>query len=75
VIQDGLDAGGVTRRLYTGAVFLTQIATYAGIYDEDRGCELIDFGGRNRGFPGSTLTYPDQGRFLAEGITGDGNYA
>jgi len=75
VIQDGLEAGGVTRRLYTGAVFLTQIATYAGIYDEDRGCELIGFEGRNRGFRRSTLTYPDRDRFLAEGITGNGNYA
>jgi hypothetical protein len=45
VVADGLAASGITRRVYDGAVFLTQVALYAGIYDDAAGCALIDFPG------------------------------
>ena len=45
VVADGLAARGITRRVYDGAVFLTQIALYAGIYDDQAGCALIGFPG------------------------------
>lgn len=71
VIQHGLAADSTTRKLYTGAIFLTQIAAYAGIYDAKRGSPLIDFPG---GFRGATVGYPDPERFLASPQTSDGNY-
>ncbi len=73
VIQDGLAAGGVTGRLYSGAVFLAQITYYAGVYDPERGCELIDFDGCFRGR--DELSYPEPRRFLAASLTVDGNPA
>src|SRR5262245_119241 len=45
VVADGLATHGLTRRIYDGAVFLTQIALYAGIYDDAGGCTLIDWPG------------------------------
>lgn len=75
VVQDGLGADAVTRRLYRGAVFLAQIAVYAGIYDDARGAPLSRFEGRYR-FPGiAATTHPNPERFLARAITPDGNPA
>lgn len=75
VIRDGLHADDTTRRLYTGAVYLAQVSIYAGIYDDERGCPLIDFEGRFHPRPLAEFTYPTPGRFLAAGVTADGNYA
>ena len=72
VISDGLAADGTTRKLYGGAIFLAQVSFYAGIYDDDTGCRLIDFPGRYRGDP---VSYDDAQRFLPEGLTPSGNYA
>ena len=38
VIADGLAADGTTKKLYRGAIYLTQVSIYAGIYDDDAGC-------------------------------------
>ena len=35
VIMEGLEGDATTRKLYRGAIFLTQVAIYAGIYDGD----------------------------------------
>lgn len=75
VLRDGLAADGTTRRLYTGAIFLAQVSTYASIYDDERGCPLIAFEGRYRVRPLDETTYPDPGRFLAVATTLDGNVA
>jgi len=75
VVRDGLHADGTTRRLYTGAAFVAQLSTYAGVYDDERGCPLIEFEGRYRPRPLDQVTYPSPGRFLAAGVTTDGNYA
>jgi hypothetical protein len=75
VVQAGLDADPLTRRLYGGAILLAQIAVYGGIHDDKRGSPLIAFEGSRpfRGF--DELTYPDPHRFLAPALTADGNPA
>ncbi len=74
VIEDGLAADSTTQRLYNGAIFLAQLAFYAGIFDDSKGCRLIDFDGRFRGVPLADQTYPNQEFYLARGLTADGNY-
>jgi hypothetical protein len=73
IVRDGLDAGGLRSRVYTGAVFLSQVSFYAGIYDDRRGCPAIDFDGRNRGFDDDDLTYPEPDRFFGAQLSADGN--
>ena len=46
VVADGLAAGGVTTRLYSAAAYVTQIACYASIYDDGKGCIITGFEGR-----------------------------
>ncbi len=74
VVTDALSADATTKKLYTGAIFLTQASYYAGIYDDAAGCSLIGFEGtyRFRGF--DAFTYPDPERFLAAATTRDGNH-
>jgi len=74
VIQNAISSQSVTRQLYEGAIFLTQISCYAGIYDASGGCELIDFPGK--GFIDlADQTYPAAERYLASSLTSSGNYA
>lgn len=73
IIESKLARGGVTRRLYRGAIYLTQIACYAGIYDPDGGSPLIDFDGRCRNPSVADSTYPMPHRFLSHETTPDGN--
>lgn len=75
VIKAGLAEGGTTARIYGGAIFLTQIAYYAGIYEDTRGCPLIGWEGRYqfRGIAATTYTNPQ--RFLARTVSADGNPA
>ena len=73
VVEGGLHADGTTCRLYEGAIFLTQIAYFSGIYDPEAGCPLIDFDGAYR-FPDlEATTFPDPDRFLARSVSSDGN--
>lgn len=73
VVEDGLQAGGTTCRLYEGAIFLTQIAHFAGIYDPEHGCPLIDFDGAYRFHDLEATTFPDPDRYLARSVSPDGN--
>jgi len=75
VVQDGLAADKTSEKLYSGAIFLAQIAFYAGIYDDDAGCAAIEFDGRFRPPPFSELTYANAEEFLAEEIGVNGNFA
>ncbi len=75
VIEDALQEGGVTQRLYVAAVFLAQLASYAGPFDDEQGCPLIGFEGRFRMRPLAELSYPDPERFLPRALTADGNPA
>lgn len=70
VISDGLHADATTRKLYRGAIYLTQIAVYAGIYGDD-GCSLIDFAGR---FRGGDVSYENADSFLPTPLTTSGNF-
>jgi len=74
VVSDGLDADATTRKLYAGAIFLTQASYYAGIYDDAAGCPLIGYEGAYRFRGLDAFTYPDPERFLAPAATRDGNY-
>lgn len=66
---------GTTGRLYRGAIYLTQIALYAGIYDDVHGDPAIAFRGRYHLRPLSQTSYPDPSRFLPVAMTVDGNPA
>src|SRR3954470_8523647 len=72
VILAGLDADGTTRKLYRGAIYLTQVALYAGIYDDEAGCALIGYPGLYRG---ATISYEHPAVFLPKPRTSRGNAA
>lgn len=74
VVSEALDADGTTCKLYSGAIFLTQIAYFAGIYDDDGGCPLIDFDGRYRLRPLDELTYPDPDTYLTQAAMRSARY-
>lgn len=46
IVAAGMAGGGLTTRLYHGAAFAVQVATYASIYDDERGCPINEFEGR-----------------------------
>ena len=73
IIIEGLEADATTQKLYRGAIYLTQVSIYAGIYDDD-GCALIDFRGRYRG-GGDAIGYADPESFLPAPLTASGNAA
>jgi hypothetical protein len=75
VIADGLSSDRTTRRLYSGAILLTQIVYYAGVYDDNAGCEAIEWEGRFRPRPIDELTYPDPSSFLAGELGRRGSHA
>lgn len=58
VIRAGLEAGGLTTRLYEAAIFIAQVSAYAGIYDDDAGCPLIDFEGAAQRLDWAEMSYP-----------------
>ena len=72
VITDGLEADATTRKLYRGAIHLTQVSLYAGIYDSGAGCSLIQFDGRYRG---AKVSYTNPESFLPVSSTTRGNAA
>lgn len=74
VVRDGLSAGGVTMRLYAGAVFLAQIVVYSGLYNNSA-CSLIGFPGQYHDRGLAATTYPTPQRFLARSTTANGNPA
>lgn len=75
VIEDGLQADGTTARLYRGAILMAQISFYGGIYDDEKGCPLIEFEGTNQGFDQEEMCYVNSSAFLASEVTTDGNYS
>jgi hypothetical protein len=75
VVQRAFAGDGTTRKLYTGAVFLTQAAVYGGIEDDSAGCRLIGFPGAVDGAPSAEVSYPDTTRFATRGLSLNGNPA
>ena len=67
VIRRGIESGGLVQRLYEGTVFITQVATYANIYDDSRGCRLIDYEGTSGMLDWGRMSYADlPGRYAAD---------
>ena len=75
VIGSAMSADGTTRKLYSGAIYLTQVACYAGIYDDAVGCPAIGWEGRYRRRRRTELTYPNPDAFLSHEVGVQGNYA
>jgi hypothetical protein len=75
VIRGALRHDATTGRLYAGAIFLAQISFYAGIYNDEQGCQLIGFPGGNRGPTPSELGYPSPQNYLAHETTVSGSPA
>ncbi len=73
VVENALSGDETTARLYRGAMLMAQVSYFAGVYDPDHGCALIDFPGKNNGFPREAITYPDAWRYLGEETSTDGN--
>lgn len=74
VIQAGLSDDSTTERIYTAAIFIAQVSIYCSIYDDERGCNLIDYHG-SYGFMDAEIFYPNPENYLAGEITSTGNYA
>lgn len=73
VILSGLEADATLNKIYSAAIFMSQVSYYSSVYDDERGCELIEFNG-NSSFEYSELSYKNPKLYLASEVTVDGNY-
>lgn len=74
VVQAGLEDDSTTARLYTAAIFISQVSVYCSIYNDEKGCSLIDYSGAY-GFMDAEMYYSEQSKFLAMEMTSTGNYS
>lgn len=74
VIENGLRADGTVARLYGAAIFMAKVSFYGGIYNDEKGCPLIDFYGPQSAFGEGEKHYPQGAARLAREMTRDGNY-
>jgi hypothetical protein len=74
VIQSGLEDDPTTAKLYTGAIYMAQVAYYSCIYNDEKTCEVIDFSG-SYGFMDNDMFYNDCNKLLGDEITFSGNYS
>jgi hypothetical protein len=74
LIQAGLDDDAVTSRIYSAAIFISQVSVYCSIYDDKKGCELIDFPG-SYAFVDAEMHYQNSQLYLAAELTSTGNYS
>ncbi len=75
VISGALESGGVTKRLYTAAIYVTQIAVYASVYDDERGCPLWGYEGPFRIERLAGVKDPHLDEFRSITAAGSGNPA
>jgi len=75
IVAKALRGDATTRKLYTGAVFLTQAAVYGGIHDDRAGCRLTGFPGGYHFANPTSLSYPDTSRFAVRALSRTGNPA
>lgn len=73
VIQSALSGRELTARLYKGAILMAQVAFYGAVYNEEKGCKLIDFPGRNNGYEKREITYPFAQSFFRNELSFDGH--
>jgi hypothetical protein len=74
VIQAGLDDDTTTNKIYTAAIFIAQVSIYCSIYNDERGCDLIDFSG-NYAFVDAEMYHNNSHIYLASELTATGNYS
>lgn len=74
VVRDALDADAITARLYRAAILATQASYFGSIYDDERGCAMIEFPGANAGFAAEEMFYVDTPSLLGPAMTADGNH-
>jgi hypothetical protein len=73
IVAEGLEAGGLTARLYTGAVFLAQVTTLAGVHDDATGSPLLQFPGAKDTPEAEPRQCADTVAFRVLALTHDGN--
>ena len=73
VIQNALEGRELTRRLYKGAILMAQVSYYGAVYNEEKGCQLIEFPGRNNGYAIEKTTYPFAGNYFNNELSLDGH--
>jgi hypothetical protein len=73
LIRAGLDDRGIRARLYNGAVFLTQIAYFAGLWHPRGECPAISFEGAYVYRGDAAVTWPHPEAYLPVALTADGN--
>ena len=74
VIQAGLNDDSTTERIYTAAIFIAQVSVYCSIYDDEKGCSLIDYHG-SYGFMEADMFFENPQTYLAKEQTPTGNYS
>jgi hypothetical protein len=74
VIQAALAGDFITRKIYTGAVFLAQITICGAIDDRDPAAPAIGFEGRYQFQGYEAISHPAAERFLPATATRDGNH-
>lgn len=73
VINNALNGRELARRLYKGAILMAQVSYYGAVYDEEKGCPLIDFPGRNNGYSKEELAYPYSKELFDNELSLDGH--
>jgi hypothetical protein len=73
VVLSGLNADTTLNKIYSAAIFMSQVSYYSSIYDDENGCQLIDFNGPTS-FVNSEMSYKNPKVYLASEITENGNY-
>jgi len=73
VIATALASGGVTERLYTAAIYITQITVFSSVYDDASGCALWEYDGPFRIDQLAGSKDPNLDEFRAFTAAGSGN--
>jgi hypothetical protein len=73
VIQTALNGRELTKRLYKGAILMAHVSYYGAVYNEERGCPLIDFPGRNNGYTKDEISYTFSSIFFDRELSVDGH--
>ena len=69
IVESKLTEKGISRSIYLAAVYLIQLSFFTGIYNPDKGCDLIEFNCEDQ----VTDSYQDIAYFEGNPATIDGN--
>jgi len=73
VVQNALSGNELTGRLYKGAILMAQVSYYGAVYNEERGCPMISFPGKNNGYKTEETTYSFSDRWFDKELSPDGH--